>query len=67
MLTRITVFHMHIDPDNPDWLRSTNGRTYMGVPGFRVFHGQEARPFNQIDGGWRVEGGGGSPYIATGG
>lgn len=58
---------MHIDPNNPNWLARANGRTYMGVPGFRIFHGQEARPFNQNDGGWRVEGGGGSQYTARNG
>ncbi|RYO92560.1 hypothetical protein DL766_002359 [Monosporascus sp. MC13-8B] len=58
------VFHMHIDPSDPTWLASEGGHTYMGVPGFRIFHGQEARPFNDDDGAWRVEGGGGSQLTA---
>ncbi|RYP55076.1 hypothetical protein DL770_010941 [Monosporascus sp. CRB-9-2] len=36
----------------------------MGVPGFRIFHDQEARPFNNDDSAWRVEGSGGSQLTA---
>ncbi|KAK2015028.1 hypothetical protein LZ32DRAFT_656702 [Colletotrichum eremochloae] len=52
---------MHIDPSDPTWLESYGGRTYIGVPGFRVFHGQEPRPFNQDEGAWRVDGNPRSP------
>ncbi len=35
----------------------------MGVPGFRIFHGQEATPFNLEQGAWRVNGNeGAQPY-----
>ncbi|GJC89959.1 killer toxin subunits alpha/beta [Colletotrichum liriopes] len=61
------VFHMHINPRDPDWLTQVGGHTYMGVPGFRIFHGQQARPFNQEEGGWRVDGSLASPYTARNG
>ena len=55
LLTRMTVFHMHLNPRDRNWLASYNGHTYMGVPGFRFFHAQHARPWNNRDGAWRVD------------
>ncbi|RYP08310.1 hypothetical protein DL765_008852 [Monosporascus sp. GIB2] len=61
---RSVVFHMHIDQSDPTWLIREGGHTYMGIPGFRIFYGQEARPFNNNDGAWRAEGGGRSQLTA---
>lgn len=59
-----TVFHMHIDPYNTHWLRREGGHTYLGVPGFRIFHGQQARPFNDDEGAWRVDSSDRTEYTA---
>lgn len=47
---------MHVNPQEPNWLMSHDGHTYMGIPGFRVFHGQVARSFSPSAGAWRVDG-----------
>ncbi|KAL5349117.1 hypothetical protein ACLOAV_005405 [Pseudogymnoascus australis] len=53
LLTRPTVFHLHVDP-NSAYLNEVGGHTYLGVPGFRIYHGQEVRPEDGY-GQWRVE------------
>jgi hypothetical protein len=58
VLNRSTVFHLHLDTADPNWLARINGQTYMGIPGFRVFHGQDVLPANTNgdDEAWRVDG-----------
>ena len=62
---------MHVETHNTgEWLMVHNdGHTYMGVPGFRVFHGQQARPFSDEpgEGAWRVQGGEGTTLTARNG
>ncbi|KAH6608262.1 chitinase (class v) [Trichoderma cornu-damae] len=59
---RWVVFHMHIDPEDPNWLWRHDGHTYMGIPGFRVFHAQEPRRL--ATGAWRVDSRQTGPYTA---
>ncbi|KAK4233286.1 glycosylhydrolase family 18-9 [Achaetomium macrosporum] len=50
---RWVVVHLHIN-ERTNWLRSFNGRTYVGIQSVQIFHGQET---NEIEGqgAWRVD------------